>query len=76
LAEATDYLDAFGTLAVAGRWLAMARAAATSPPDDFAAGKLAACGSFFRTFVADAVVTLERIERLDEPFTALESGML
>jgi butyryl-CoA dehydrogenase len=76
LAESTEYLDAFGTLAVAGRWLAMARAAAALPPDDFTAGKLVACRYFFRNLVADAVATLERVERLDDPFTALESGML
>ncbi|HTW85511.1 MAG TPA: acyl-CoA dehydrogenase [Candidatus Sulfotelmatobacter sp.] len=76
LAESTDYLDAFGTLAVAGRWLAMARAAAASPPGDFTAGKLATCRYFFRHFVADAVATLERIEQLDDVIVGVAPEML
>ncbi len=35
LAEATAYLDAFGTIAVAWRWLAQARVAAAAPAGDF-----------------------------------------
>jgi alkylation response protein AidB-like acyl-CoA dehydrogenase len=76
LAEATEYLDAFGTLAVAGRWLAMARAAAALPPDDFTAGKLAACRFAFRQLVHEAVATLERLERLDDLLFTVEPEML
>jgi len=71
LAESTAFLDAFGTIAVAWRWLAQARVAASAPPDDFYAGKLAACRYFFRYELAPAVDTLERLALLDDLIFAL-----
>jgi len=65
LSGATLFLDAFGSIVVAWRWLAQARRAAGNP-SDFAAGKLAACRYFFRHLLADAEVALERLEKLDD----------
>ncbi len=76
LAEATAYLDAFGTIAVAWRWLAQARAAAAAPPDDFYAGKLAACRYFFRYELAPAVATLHRLAALDDLIFTVRPEML
>ncbi len=76
LAEATDYLDAFGTLVVAWRWLAMGRAAERRGTDDFSAGKVAACRYFFRRDVPEAVAELERLERLDDLIFSVRPEML
>jgi alkylation response protein AidB-like acyl-CoA dehydrogenase len=76
LAESTTFLDAFGTIAVAWRWLAQARAAAAAPPDDFFAGKLAACRYFFRHELTPAVETLQRLAALDDLIFTVRPEML
>ncbi|MDP9104356.1 MAG: acyl-CoA dehydrogenase, partial [Candidatus Eremiobacteraeota bacterium] len=76
LAEATAYLDAFGTIAVAWRWLVQARVAAAAPPDDFYAGKLAACRYFFRYELPPAVATLRRLAVLDKLIFTVRPEML
>ena len=75
LAESTAYLDAFGTIAVAWRWLAQARVAAADD-GDFAAGKRAACRYFFRYELARSVAELERLARLDDLIFAVRAEML
>jgi butyryl-CoA dehydrogenase len=76
LAESTAFLDAFGTIAVAWRWLAQARAAAAAPPDDFFAGKLAAFRYFFRYELPPAVASLERLAALDDLVFTVRPEML
>ena len=76
LAESTAFLDAFGTIAVAWRWLAQARIAAAAPPDDFYAGKLAACRYFFRYELVPAVEALQRLAALDELIFTVRPEML
>jgi butyryl-CoA dehydrogenase len=76
LAEATAYLDAFGTIAVAWRWLVQARIAAAAQPDDFYAGKLAACRYFFRYELAPAVARLRRLATLDSLIFTVRPEML
>ena len=76
LAESTAYLDAFGTIVVAWRWLAQARAAAAAPPDDFYAGKLAACRYFYRYILTDAEAVLNRLELLDDLVFSVAPAML
>jgi len=76
LAEATAYLDAFGTIVVAWRWLVMARRAAGEPVDDFYAGKLAACRYFYRYDVRGAVATLEHLKTLDDTIFRVTAAML
>jgi butyryl-CoA dehydrogenase len=76
LAESTAYLDAFGTIVVAWRWLAQARRAALAPADDFYAGKLAACRYFYRYILADAEAILGRLEQLDDLVFSVTPAML
>jgi butyryl-CoA dehydrogenase len=76
LAESTAYLEAFGTLVVAWRWLVMGRHAASAAADDFMAGKLAACRYFFRYDVPVAVATLERLAKLDDLVFSVTPSML
>jgi butyryl-CoA dehydrogenase len=76
LAESTAYLDAFGTIAVAWRWLVQARVAAAAPPDDFMAGKLAACRFFFRNELPRAVAGLDRLATLDDLVFTVRPEML
>lgn len=76
LAEATAYLDAFGTIAVAWRWLVQARVSAAAPPDDFYAGKLAACRYFFRYELPPAVAALRRLAALDDLIFTVRPEML
>ncbi len=76
LAEATAYLDAFGTIVVAWRWLAMARRAAAEPTDDFYAGKLAACRFFYRYELRRAKASLEHLATLDDSIFAVRAEML
>jgi alkylation response protein AidB-like acyl-CoA dehydrogenase len=76
LAEATAYLDAFGTVVVAWRWLVMARRAAAAPADDFYAGKLAACRFFHRYELRHATATLEHLATLDDTIASVRAGML
>jgi alkylation response protein AidB-like acyl-CoA dehydrogenase len=76
LSESTAYLDAFGTIAVAWRWLVQARVAAAAPPDDFAAGKLAACRYFTRYEVSRAIATLDRLAALDDLIFTVRPEML
>lgn len=74
LANATPYLDAFGTVTVAWRWLERARVAARRlaelPPEhvdiDFYTGKLAACRYFYRYELPRALATLEMVSTLDD----------
>ncbi|MBD5633158.1 MAG: acyl-CoA dehydrogenase [Candidatus Eremiobacteraeota bacterium] len=76
LSEATAYLDAFGTIVVAWRWLVMARLAALEAPDDFYAGKLAACRYFYRYDLRRAKATLEHLAKLDDSIFAVRAEML
>ena len=76
LAEATAYLDAFGTIVVAWRWLVMARRAAAEPADDFYAGKLAACRYFFRYDLRAAISSLEHLATLDDAIVTVRPEML
>jgi butyryl-CoA dehydrogenase len=76
LAEATAYLDAFGTIVVAWRWLVMARRAAGEPADDFYAGKLAACRYFYRYDLRGAMATLEHLKTLDDTIFRVTAAML
>ncbi len=76
LAESTAYLDAFGTIAVAWRWLAQARAAAAAPASDFSAGKLAACRYFSRYELPRASAALERLAALDDLIFTVRPAML
>ncbi|MDQ2858869.1 MAG: acyl-CoA dehydrogenase [Candidatus Eremiobacteraeota bacterium] len=76
LAEATAYLDAFGTIVVAWRWLVQARLAAAVPQDDFYAGKLAACRYFYRYELPKTKLALERLARLDDLIFRVEPSML
>ncbi|MCP5471971.1 MAG: acyl-CoA dehydrogenase [Sinobacteraceae bacterium] len=75
LANATLYLDAFGTIAVAWRWLAQAQVAQHAlrdprPTDDaqraFLEGKLHACRWFYRHALPEANLRLSTLERLDD----------
>ena len=76
LANATLYLDAFGTVAVAWRWLAQAIAVqqllAAQPGDEreWLEGKLQACRYFFRYELPRASMQFGLLARLDT--TALE----
>jgi butyryl-CoA dehydrogenase len=76
LAEATAYLDAFGTIVVAWRWLAMARIAAADPSTDFNAGKLAACRYFYRYDVRRATEALAHLATLDDTIFTVRAEML
>jgi alkylation response protein AidB-like acyl-CoA dehydrogenase len=79
LAEATAYLDAFGTVVVAWRWLVMAtRALAASGDvlDDFYAGKLAACRYFYRYELRKAKASLDHLALLDDSIANVRTGML
>ena len=76
LAESTDYLDAFGTLVVAWRWLVMGRVAAKNGTDDFHAGKVAACRYFFRYDVPEANAKLARLALLDDTIFNVKPEML
>ncbi len=75
LANATIYLDAFGNVAVAWRWLAQALAAQRAladprPTDDaqraFLEGKLHACRWFYRFQLPQANLQLAGLARLDD----------
>ena len=75
LANATVYLDAFGTVTVAWRWLAQAQAAlvglargieVSDSDRAFYAGKLTACSFFFRFDLPRAVQQLQVLARLDD----------
>ncbi len=76
LAEATSYLDAFGTIAVAWRWLAQARVATAGPAGDFSAGKLAACRYFYRYELPRASAALDRLAALDDLIFTVRPEML
>ena len=76
LAEATAYLDAFGTIVVAWRWLVQARLAAAAPQDDFYSGKLAACRYFYRYELPKTTLALERLAHLDDLIFRVEPSML
>ncbi|MBD5605868.1 MAG: acyl-CoA dehydrogenase [Candidatus Eremiobacteraeota bacterium] len=77
LAEATAYLDAFGTVVVAWRWLVMAtRAAAAAADDDFNAGKLAACRYFYRYELRKTKASLEHLATLDDAIASVRTEML
>ena len=75
MANATAYLDAFGTIAVAWRWLAQAQAAQRALNDprdtdaaqrDFLEGKLQACRWFYRQALPEANLRLGGAARLDD----------
>jgi butyryl-CoA dehydrogenase len=79
LAEATAYLDAFGTVVVAWRWLVMAMralAASGDAPDDFHAGKLAACRYFYRYELRKAKASLDHLALLDDSIANVRTEML
>lgn len=81
-ANATIYLDAFGTVVVAWRWLARAAAAsarlaaaqdiAGEADHDFYTGKVAACRHFFRHDLARTAGQFALLAALDD--TALRIG--
>jgi butyryl-CoA dehydrogenase len=78
LAEATAYLDAFGTVVVAWRWLVMATralAASGDAPGDFYAGKLAACRYFYRYEVRKTKASLEHLALLDDSIASVRTEM-
>jgi butyryl-CoA dehydrogenase len=75
LANATPYLDAFGTIAVAWRWLAQATAAQRALSDPrptdaaqraFLEGKLHACRWFYGVQLPQANLQLAGLARLDD----------
>jgi butyryl-CoA dehydrogenase len=76
LAEATAYLDAFGTIVVAWRWLVAAESAAALPESDFTAGKIATCRYFFRNDLPVAELTLGRLAKLDDLIFSVRPEML
>lgn len=76
LAEATDYLDAFGTLVVAWRWLVMGRIAEAKGGDDFHAGKVVAARYMFRYDVPEAQAKLDRVAQLDDTIFNATAAML
>jgi alkylation response protein AidB-like acyl-CoA dehydrogenase len=76
LAESTAYLDAFGTIVVAWRWLVAAERAQALPADDFTAGKLATCRYFFRHELPVATLTLARLAKLDDLIFSVRPEML
>lgn len=71
LANATSYLDAFGTITVAWRWLERATVAIDAlrrgeGDRDFYLGKLAACRYFHRVELPRAITQLQVLERLED----------
>jgi hypothetical protein len=76
LAEATAYLDAFGTIVVAWRWLVAAERAGELPESDFTAGKIATCRYFFRHDLPVAELTLGRLAKLDDLIFSVRPEML
>jgi butyryl-CoA dehydrogenase len=76
LAESTAYLDAFGTIVVAWRWLVLAHAALGLAPGDFHAGKIAACRYFYRHELTASVADLERLALLDDLIFTVTPSML
>ena len=79
LANASIYLEAFGHVVVAWRWLVQARAAAQAPArangadEDFYRGKLAACRYFHRYELPKVYPQLELLASLDR--TCLDTGV-
>ena len=70
LANATAYLEAFGTIVVAWLWLQQALTARRLLEDragaDFLEGKLAACHYHFRYTLPDAATRLALVESMDQ----------
>ena len=72
LANATEYLDAFGHIVIGWIWLWQATtaveklASATSGDVDFYSGKLAACRYFFRYVLPEANRKLALVASLDD----------
>lgn len=81
LANATLYLDAFGTLTVAWRWLARATVAlqrlpsttpeAPTPEQAFFLGKVTACEYFRRYELSRCRATLDLVEAADTPIIGI-----
>lgn len=69
-ANATPYLEAFGTVTVAWRWLERATVAAEALPHgvdvDFYRGKIAACRHFHRFDLPRALAQLKMLEALED----------
>ena len=82
MANATLYLDAFGHVVVAWRWLAQALVAARALPDAndadkaFYKGKLAACRYFFRYELVKIGPMLELAASLDDTTVSLDTAGL
>ncbi len=83
LANATVYLDAFGTVAVAWRWLAQANAASTglargieltAAAREFYSGKLRACRFFYRHDLPRALTQLALVASLDDTALGMPAG--
>jgi len=78
LANATPYLEAFGQLTVAWRWLEMARVAVRSLPaatgaeSEFYRGKLSACRYFFRYELPRVGPVLDLLASLDDTTTSMD----
>jgi butyryl-CoA dehydrogenase len=71
LANASAHLQLAGTVAIAWMLLRQASAAAKLPPDDFTAGKRAACQWFFRWDLPQVDALARRLEAFDD--TALSA---
>jgi butyryl-CoA dehydrogenase len=83
-ANATIYLDAFGTVVVAWRWLARAAAASAriaagranerAAEHDFYAGKVAACRHFFRHDLARTAGQFALLAALDDTALRIDAA--
>jgi butyryl-CoA dehydrogenase len=79
LAHATPFLDAFGTVVVAWRWLEMAGAASrmlggeapSASTQAYVEGKLRACRAFFRSDLPRARAQLALLQRPDDSFVRM-----
>jgi butyryl-CoA dehydrogenase len=76
LANASAYLQLTGTVVIAWMLLRQASAAAKLPPDDFTAGKRAACQWFFRWDLPQVDALARRLEAFDDTALATKPDWL
>ncbi len=76
LANASAHLQLAGTVVIAWMLLRQASAAAKLPPDDFTAGKRAACQWFFRWDLPQVDALARRLEAFDDTALATKSDWL
>lgn len=76
LANASAYLQLAGSVAIAWMLLRQASAAAKLPPDDFTAGKRAACQWFFRWDLPQVETLARRLEAFDDTALATKPEWL